>query len=88
MFSVDVKSLTEKVDFLTFKKELNQVVESVVNKAMIKKVWHNWQTLLIVIALVSLHLFLTMHFSQRDFERLEKKVAGLAIFTKNPDNIK
>ena len=77
--------LTKKVDFVTFKRELNQVVEWKVNKVMIKKVWQQWQTILVIVALVTLHWLLTVQYFKRDFDNLERKVASLAVFAKNPD---
>ena len=67
--------LSKKVDNFLAKKELKQVVKFEVNKEMIKGIWQQWQTLLVIIALISLHLFLTVQFFRRDFDRLEKKIA-------------
>ena len=68
-----VKGLTKEVSFMTFKKELEQVVAFTVNKAMIKKISHNWQIVLIIIGLVTFY----MVFTQYNFNKIDTKIANL-----------
>ena len=57
------------------KDDLESKIEAHVNSKMIKYVWQNWQTVLIIIGIISLNLILTLHFFRSDFKRLEQKIA-------------
>ena len=82
-----------------FKRSLNEAVESKVNKAMIKKIWHQWTTLIVVIGLITLHLFITTYFFKSDFDmlktdfkaefsRLEKQISNIQSIVKIQNNTK
>ena len=72
-----VVDLSKQVEELTKKVDLDRAVEAKVNKAMYKGVVQQWQTLVVVVGFISLHLVFTMSQNNRAFANLDKKITNL-----------
>ena len=69
--SATLSKIYEEIQEIKTKNDREQVIESKVNAIVIKYVWQNWQTILLIIGVVGLNLILTFHLFKSDFKRLE-----------------
>ncbi len=63
----ELQTITKKQKELYFKISLNEAVDSKVNKAMLKKIMHQWTTLIVLIGLFTVYLFII----RNDFNTLK-----------------